>query len=390
MSKNVYFFCCTGGDALICSGISKIIKDLDYEYKTTLLLPAHPRVKGKSDSLSIFFDDIIELPFCYFSSNPFLTLKEAFSFRKSILDIRFPDKSLFFMFDVYELAELIFYDTIYNLQNQRKITILSAFDGGELNKKNRKILLKGTILKSFYSIILTQNLFYEFKTKNSNFAGLNFYDTKCDLQICINRSQYVSDPIKLIRNVSYPPNIFINNHLYLDYFLKLFEREKVIILLVESIYAAGSKDYWIITNTIIDNLLLSGYKVFIKDHPSAKLNFEVNINSKFVYILDNKLNLEEIFIGNRDNIVAVLGYGSTALITASWLGICSINLSELYHFDGYIKARFKNFVSLGSDVVTLSSLSDILMLDYFKNIYNDSLKKIYDECKVILSHLETI
>ena len=359
--KDVYFFCCIGGDLLISAGISKILKELDPNLNTTLLLPAHPRVFGKMHDYYIFFDQVIELPFCSFNINPLKTVPKVLEFKKSLSHIPFPDKSLFFIFDVYELADLIFYNTIYKLKDGKgfKISLITAFDNDEVSPKNRDIVIGGTILKSMYSLLFTKTLFYEFKTKQSNFAGINYYKTRCDLQICINDSKFHSFPLKIEKNISYPPNIFLEETVNVVPFLKIF-KEEVIIFLVDSFAAATSTNYWEITNEIILHLSVLGYQIYAKDHPSApKSNLKQGIGNIKVRFLDSNLNLEEIFIGNKENIKAVLGYGSTALITASWLGIQAINLSELYMFSEILKKRFKNFMDLGSGILTPQVLADV-------------------------------
>ena len=359
--KDVYFFCCIGGDLLISAGISKILKELDPNLNTTLLLPAHPRVFGKMHDYYIFFDQVIELPFCSFNINPLKTVPKVLEFKKSLSHIPFPDKSLFFIFDVYELADLIFYNTIYKLKDGKgfKISLITAFDNDEVSPKNRDIVIGGTILKSMYSLLFTKTLFYEFKTKQSNFAGINYYKTRCDLQICINDSKFHSFPLKIEKNISYPPNIFLEETVNVGPFLKIF-KEEVIIFLVDSFAAATSTNYWEITNEIILHLSVLGYQIYAKDHPSApKSNLKQGIGNIKVRFLDSNLNLEEIFIGNKENIKAVLGYGSTALITASWLGIQAINLSELYMFSEILKKRFKNFMDLGSGILTPQVLADV-------------------------------
>ncbi|MDQ7949311.1 MAG: polysialyltransferase family glycosyltransferase, partial [Pedobacter sp.] len=118
------------------------------------------------------------------------------------------------------------------------------------------------------------------------------------------------------------------------------------------------KDYWEDTGTMIRKLRMNGYELFLKDHPLSTVRLQ-DVITEEVKIIPGKLHIEELFLGYKDEIKAICGYGSTALLTASWLGIHAVDLSALYHFPELLKERFRIFVSMGENIRTVYSVDQL-------------------------------
>lgn len=368
--REVYFFCCIGGDLLICSGISKLLKIVNPNIRTIVLLPNHPRLNNFNNNYLELFDEVIKLPFCDRHKNPIKLYNQTNQFCNELKKSIKQKDAYFFMFDVYEWVELLFYNVVSNLRknNNAKLLTITAFNGGEFDKDKVSLKLFKTIYKSIHSLIFTNQIYYEYKTKGSNFDGLNFVKTYSDFQLSIQNSSFTSKSNLIFKNLFYPPLIFKLHDKLNNYFNKKLDfTYNSVVILLESQYLGSNSNYWEVTNEIILQIQKQGFKVLLKNHPSASNDCLGEIRSTDVFYLDNKLSFEEIVLSNSTSIQAVLGYGSTALITSSWLGVCCLDITNVYSLPQAINNRFADFIALGSNIQNCESIEDIKKLNSYIN-----------------------
>ncbi|MFA6924571.1 MAG: hypothetical protein WC223_10000 [Bacteroidales bacterium] len=368
--KHYYFYCCIENDLLINAGISQIIKLTNPKSFNTLLVTSHPRIINKFSKYSQYFDDVIQLPFCSFSKNIFYELRKANKLIKSLKNIEFNNNSILFMFDIYDFADLIVYKKIKENRNT-KTAIVTAFERDELNPKSRTIVLKGTILKSFYSLLFTRKLFYEYKTKDSQYDGINYFLAKPDIQICINNSNYRTKAKAIYKEIPSPSVLLNSNN-----FNNIIEGNDAIIIFIESSVVSRLRDYWNILNKIINKLKINNNNIYIKDHPNSKITNYTELIGNDIKIIDSKVPAEELFIKHSENISSVFAHGSTALITASWFGIKGYDLTSLFSFSKSMINRFNKFLELGDNISLIDNINKL-----------DNIKKGKTNPKIDKNHI---
>jgi len=55
----------------------------------------------------------------------------------------------------------------------------------------------------------------------------------------------------------------------------------------------------------------------------------------------------------------VISYGSTALITASWFGIKTVNITEYLGFSESIVNRLNDFMNFGENIININRLEQL-------------------------------
>lgn len=374
-----YFFLCNiENDVLICAGISNVIKKMSSESQCHLLLPEHPRVKNKMGKYYEYFDEIIILPYCFVTKNIIRGIYDCNKFLSQFRQIIIPESSIFFMFNIYELTELLIYNEIKkpDFKTRIKRVVISAFESGESDPENVRLEYKKSIFYSIYSLLFCHNFFRVYKTINTNATGIHYYPAKWHFQLCIEDS-------KEARTNS------INNYMGLPYptvFLKpknqtvLLEDNSLLILVNSTIPRIASipkEIYFDRVNDLIE-FLLKNYKnqIYVKDHPGFHSESKKWIRSEDVRHIDKEITVEELCLSNKDNLMAIFGYASTGLITASWMRIRVFNMSKYFGIQGALLERWGNFMSIASKIKNVDNLNEIrLSQQDMKTMENERLEE---------------
>ena len=131
--------------------------------------------------------------------------------------------------------------------------------------------------------------------------------------------------VKLFEKLSFPIPIFKHeNSIDNDNKLKL-------LILVSSMHGQRHKNYWNDVRNIIKNLP-KNITIFIKDHPQAISKAQHELAGFQLDFSAKKQNMELFVL--KHNITTIFGHGSTGLITASWMGLCVYdftNIPSLYN-----------------------------------------------------------
>ena len=374
-----YFFLCNiENDLLICAGISNVIKKMSSESQCHLLLPEHPRVKNKMEKYYEYFDEVIILPHCFVTKNIIRGIYDCNEFLSQFRQIIIPESSVFFMFNIYELTELLIYNEIRKPDSKTRIkrVVISAFENGESDPENVRLEYKKSIFYSIYSLLFCHNFFRVYKTRNTNATGIHYYPAKWHFQLCIEGSKEArTNSINNIMGLPYPASFLKPKNQTV-----LLEGNSLLILVdstIPKIASIPKKLYFDRVNALIE-FLLKNYKnqIYVKDHPGFHSESEKWIRSEDVRHIDKEITVEELCLNNKDNLIAVFGSGSTGLITASWMGVKAFEMSEYFGIQGIFLERWGNFMSIGSGIKNISNLNDIQLSQRdMKTMENERLEE---------------
>jgi hypothetical protein len=353
---------------LICAGLSQIVKQRNPKAVTTLLLPDHPRVKNKLAHYYHNFDKVIHLPYCWFSSNIVGGFKRGNVFLQSLRQVQIPDRSILFMFDIFELTELLTYAEYARKRKQGKLKIvsLSAFDTGESQPENVSLLLARSVLSSIYSLRYLGKLFREYRTRNTEAGNIRFFHASWDYQCCVERSYPLrSRPLRVFSSLPYPAAYMKSARSPRSEYLNTLISGNACLILVDSQFppyaSVPRESYWQRVTELIA-FLKQNYDmiIYVKNHPGYPGDAEEWIQDSDVKFIDQEISAEEIYIASGSKIRCVFSYGSTALITASWLGIPALNVSEFLGVHDPLLERWNRFLSIGNEIVHIGTLQDLI------------------------------
>lgn len=386
--KNIFFFASIEGDVLIFSSISKIIRKYFLDSKTTIITPEHPRLKGDklNDSYSAFDERIIV-------SNPsskkniFSGFSHALNYKKELGKLIIPENSIIFLFDIYKLSEIIFYSFIERIKNRKKLktVVVTPYLSDPFNKKRAKLLVKDSIIASAYSILFANlRLTKRYQIRNTKITGFLKVKQKTDFQISIGNSNHRTIAKTIFDNIPYPLITYLKD--------KSIKDESEILLLVSTNHGKRWNTYWnniyTITKIVRDD---SNATIYVKDHPGVKSLAENYLGSiSGLIFLNNKINAEQLYLDPQYNICTVIGYGSTAILTASWLGYKVIDYTNLLGYDKYTLDYYDDFLKLGNDIIRLNEVSELKPSTFSKSVntnFKERVQEVNSKWHQILSKI---
>ena len=268
------------------------------------------------------------------------------------------------MFEIYEFPDLLIFNEIRKQYRKKRLkrVLISAFQNEEAYAENVQIDYKASILQGVYSLLFSKKLFQAYKTKGTNESGIKHYSANWHFQLCLEGARKSrANSINDIMELPYPAK-FINVKNKLD----LLEENSILILVTTIISQNDSiyqNIYWERINQLIA-FLRNRYNsiIYIKNHPGSSFNHSTEwIDDKKVRNIDKEICAEEIYLANRNKFRAIFGDGSTALITASWLGIKSFNVNRYLDMGmgEPILKRLDDFMCIGSDIKNIKTLDEI-------------------------------
>lgn len=395
VSKNYYFVSNIEGDFLICAGVSQLIKRVKQNAKTIMLMPEHPRVQNKMQDYYKCFDEVLILPYVSFNKNLLKGIKECNYFIEEFKKIEIPKESSIFLFDIYELSELLIYSNLAKnrSKNKLKINCISAFEVFDPNKNDLTLLWLKSMFLSFYSLVYAKKKFLNYKTKNTSTPGNLFFKANWDISLCIQEAVSNSSNFKQIySNLNYPP-IFISK----DNSNDIINRKSVIsencfIILVATsipwVYSITAEHYWGQINNLIDYLCSRHeYSIYVKNHPGFPGESGKWIKNKRVSFIDNQVFSEELYLDYGKYIKGVFGYGSTGLLTASWFGIESINLDQYLGASGEKLNRVKKFMKLAPDIKSILHLENLDEINFRDEVDMNKKLEGFEKWKYVINNI---
>jgi len=380
MDKMTFYFSATiEGDLMICASIAKIIKQTSDD-KTVLIFPSHNRLANdKLKDYYVYFDEVIKLPYCKFPAPKFIVreLKNSWNFKKQLSKIKFEENSKFLMFDVFTLTDLIIFNHIKK-QKTIKIGFISAFVGEQFNRKKLEIVWFTTLIQIFFGIL---------------FAGskilINTKRKTIDSKLTAYRYKLLLSSVDFILHIENALSIpkSKNHFFHLPYPVEVLkEKEDLVntesygvLFLVSTNHAKRFPGYWDYVNKLLS--IINSYDtdkkivIYIKDHPVVKSEAADYLSGDNLFYLNNKFNTEKLLIDNQYNINILVGYSSTALITASWLGYATYDYTFNVGYPEGLEDYYKDYLSLSSLIKPIESLKNDLRKEIQKNKVN--IEEIY-------------
>jgi hypothetical protein len=363
--RRYYFYCLIEGDLMILAGISRLLKEKNQKNVCHLILPEHPRTAGgKMSQYYEYFDVIVCLP--YEALGP--SWRSTFKFPgiagrfEKILKKEVAPRSgdSIFMMDVFKFQDLQVLN--YFARSGVQINIVSAFVGEQFDCRKLQLLWLPTLQFSFYSLfygggrILTYS-----KRRESKMTGYYRLMAQVDNIFTIENAQPILSAGNggMHRSLPYPV-LFLGkagSHCEVGgaaHCPKPAERRNVL-MLVSTVHSKRWSNYWNNIRRILDSVDFNSSTLYVKDHPGVESEAGVHLSGYDFQLINNRINAERLYFDPVYDIGIVLGYGSTSLITATWLGIKAIDYTPLMNYPEKDVEYYSDFLSLGKGIVHAGS-----------------------------------
>jgi len=374
---------------MILSSLAKILKESNLNSECILIIPEHPRIKDdKMSSYYKYYNKVIKLS--YNSIFPGLSviiknIVNANKFQKELSQLNIEINSELFMLDVFKFQDL----QIMNFFQRKNIPInvITAFAGKQFNKSKLQLMLAPTITFCLYSLIFGGMYILTFsRRKNTNLTGYYRLHAKVTNIFAIRNAIPILISDNVFLNMPYPIVFFGNDELGKNINPILNGKGKIL-LLVSTLLSNRLKNYWQNIKSILGQIDFDRYSVFIKDHPGVVSNANEALKEFSVNYIDSKINAEQIYLNTDTCLDIVIGYGSTSLVTASWLGQNAFDYTRLLDYSPEVQEYYDDFLALGTNIVRIKSIDEIkdnfeslpkkVELDYAeeKRIWIEAFKK---------------
>jgi len=382
--STICFFCVIEGDLMIFSSISKLIKTNNSILNIKLIVPSHPRIANNIvEKYTSYFDEVIRLPQVNISKNIIRSIKEIIDYRKELKKINTETVSFVFIFDLYKLSEILFYSYIRKLQKKKinfpKLVTITPYLSNPFKNKRAKLLLYESIIASFYSFFFANGkIIRRYKIRGTKLTGFLKFSQKVDYQLNLENSSHRTIAGKVIKNLSYPVPLLDTNEKF-----DLFDASKPsIFVLVSTLHGNINPHYWAVMQEFFNaiNQYANNFNILIKDHPGTESKlFRYVKKLESYYLLDSKISAEVFYLNEKLNVKYVFGYGSTAILTASWMGIKSFDYTHMLNYNNFMLDYYDDFLRLGNDITQLKSIKEL------QKIHISNYKIDFEERKKIIT-----
>lgn len=374
---------------MILSSLAKILKESNLNSECILIIPEHPRIKDdKMSAYYKYYSKVVKLS--YNSIFPGLSviiknIVNANKFQKELSKLNIEPNSELFMMDVFKFQDL----QIMNFFQRKNIhiNVITAFAGKQFNKSKLQLMLTPTLTFCLYSLIFGGMHILTFsRRKNTNLTGYYRLRAKVTNIFAIRNAIPILISDNVFLNMPYPIVFFGNDELEKNRNPILNGKGKILFL-VSTLLSNRLKNYWQNIKSILGQIDFDKYNVYIKDHPGVVSNTNEALKDFDVNYIDNKINAEQIYLNPDTYLDMVVGYGSTSLVTASWLGQNAYDYTRLLDYTPEVQEYYDDFLSLGTNIVRIKSIDEIkdkferlpkkVELDYAeeKRIWIEAFKK---------------
>lgn len=272
---------------------------------------------------------------------------------------------------------------------------VSAFEGNEFEKSRRAIVFSGTVIQSMVSLTLLKKIFWEYRTKRTEYRWLRFMRVKVDYQICIMRSKHRNYYDRIFTGLPYPPILFLTDKI--DDMPSLIDHSRSILLLLNSQLETHLEKYHEKIQKLVETIhsILPDYHIYLKDHPNYRGKKLSYAGLEYLTVINSSIAAEQIYIKDKDKIGLVIGYGTTSLITASWFGLMAVHISEYLGFSAPVTFRYNEFISFGENIMNMKDLRQLrtIALKNARNVVlseHEIISQWQDCLKYIVNALGTV
>lgn len=364
MINNFYFVPLTEFEFLIMAGISQVIKKY-YAGKTTLLLPAHPRVRNKMKRYYTQFDEVTFFPYCHYRRNLVKGYTEFFCCYNAINKYEFQPNSILFMVSIRQLVQLIFLK-LFKKKCKGKIYFVQVLPHAE-NKEGMRIDISRSIAMNCYSFLLLQKFIYCVYDKEQQ--GHTGYRGKINLDFRIN-IEHTGEIGNFItfNDIPFPPSFMDTKGV--DFSHRSYLKKNGVIFFLDTsiprLHGIEEDRYWNVANEIISAIINNNQdiNVYVKLHPACDEDEVSRLIRSDVIWLDKDISAEEYYLANKNKISAVFSTVSTALLSASWMGIPAYSYLDMVGYTGSIRQRSLKYLMIGRKIKYMKGLKEILMIKF--------------------------
>lgn len=363
MYRKIFFYCNIEIDLLMITAISQIIRKSWPKAHLVLIYPSTRRLKDDSNSIfRDFYDEVLEVKFLDIPSH-IMTLSKGLMMTLEAINevkkLKINKDDYFFSFDTFKFMDVLLFN--YLKKRKTKIIILSAFIGKRFEPKNLRIRWHQTLVYNFYLLFSSKGkLYIDYKIKNTKFGGYRIYSKRPDYTIAMESSNTLMKATTRSFDKALFPIKFI---------LPKIENSEIsqgsnLLLIVSSLHGNRNELYWERVRGILSRVP-SFFEIYVKDHPQGKSNLKEQLSGFNFVELEQKQNMERLIF--KYGIKTVLGYASTGLITASWMGLRVYDYSNLLDFTEDQLKYYSEYLEMGENINFLRNYEDICNLDIAEN-----------------------
>ena len=367
-----YFVPLTEFEFLIMAGVSQIVKKY-YEGRSVLLLPSHPRVKNKMERYYSQFDEVVKLPFCTYNFNLVKGYRAFLACRKIIKHYPFAQNSILFMVSSRQLIQMLILNYFKKRCRDKAPVFVQIFPYAE-NKENMKLDFMTSIMMNCYSLFIRKFILCIRDKEQPSYYGYwtrPDWDARIYIEHTGNNGNFTT-----FQNVPFPIDFIKRENVRFLSFVCL--KGNAVIFFLDStlprLHGISDAQYWKVTNEMIESIICNNpdINVYVKLHPNCDESDVEGIELKNIIVLEKDIAAEEYYIANQDKIVAVFSTASTALLSASWMGIPAYNFSDMVGYKGILRERFIKYLLPGNNIKHLKNMNGVRNLD-LRDTKNDSV-----------------
>lgn len=355
------------------SGISQIIHDSFADAKTILLLTCHPRTKNKKSEYYHFFNKVHQLPYCDTGRSFVKGYRDCYRYLKAVQKCEISPKSIVFCCEMNYLVHILLWKSIRKKYAKKDVLLVSC--NPYVDIKNGSVLnKKATALMNLYSLPLARipvRLYMDRETKfNLGRRLTNLQDVSIFIEHAADSNGCVA-----FNNLPFPAE-FLNPTCFENSKIQV-ENNTVLLLLDSTVseYGFCEESHYLDTANNLAKLIVHNNPqcpLYIKLHPESSDSYldKIQVPAK---VIDKNYSAEEIYLANKTKIKAVYSTASTAILTASWLGIRGFNCSELFKYKPSLLKVFNKYMSSGKNVTNISGYEDVKPIEVEVNLYPDDM-----------------
>jgi hypothetical protein len=367
-APNYFFMPLTGREFWVQAGVARVIRALSPESELVLLLPDHPRVRGTvyEELSEVFFDARIDLPCPGFSLRSVPeSVRDIADFKSKVKQICFGPNAVTFLCDMGHPIHFLFCRTAEPGRDGRRPFVVNLLTFKvEMKRLALGLNIRKTLSTNAYTLPMSRVFVRWYHLLSTKTPYCYTWSPKLhDLRVRIEHDLEDEDGFPTIQRVPYPVMSSLDSPIKNQ---ALSVDDGAVILLVDgSLFAEGyiesEESYWDnvaqVARTLVS--IFGAGRVYAKAHPETPKRCDPQLRGLGLRILDKMVPMEVLFLVQGAAISAVVGNGSTSLITASWSGIAAYDISGLVGVKPGVIDDLTDFFSQAPSIKTIESIVDM-------------------------------
>ncbi len=359
MVQTCFFFPLTELEYWIQLAISRIVRKLRPGTQVVLLRPDHPRLRGRyRESAARNFDVVVELPWPQVTRYWAREIGVSRKFLRCLDNIALPEGATLFGCGMGELVHLLL---CRRLRGRRGLIIAGVEPFADVDVAELVADVKGTILRNLYTVPLARAVVVAYMHPKTRSFMHHVTPALYDVQINIEHERPSRVPLAF-SGVPFPLGC-VEAAEFGECDTMEFPMGSVLVFLNASVARlgiCGEEAYWSGVRDLVKalGLAVGPDRVFAKLHPQ---NDDVGLKwlegCRFTAV-ERTISAEHLYVFNRPRLAGVFSGASTALITASWLGIPAFDCSAFMGYDREYLRVYKPYFHHAPQIRTVSSVME--------------------------------